>query len=51
MLKDSGSTTITYDMKLSVKGKGKVDIHLRFTDGKPEVVATGYIIRRMKGKY
>lgn len=38
LLKKAGSTTITYDMKLNVKEKGKLDIRLRFADGKPEVV-------------
>lgn len=38
LLRDTGSKIVTYDMKLGVKDKGKLDIRLRFTDGKPEVV-------------
>lgn len=38
MLTESGSITTTYDMKLGVKGKGKLDIRLQFPDGKPQVV-------------
>ena len=38
LLKDAGSTTITYDMKLGVKDRGKLDVRLQFIDKKPKVV-------------
>ena len=38
LLKDAGSTTITYDMKLGVKDRGKLDVRLQFVDKKPKVV-------------
>ena len=38
LLKDAGSTTITYDMKLGVKERGKLDVRLQFIDKKPKVV-------------
>ena len=38
LLKDAGSTTITYDMKLGVKDTGKLDVRLQFIDKKPKVV-------------
>ena len=38
LLKDADSTTITYDMKLSVKDRGKLDVRLQFIDRKPKVV-------------
>ena len=38
VLKDSGSTSVTYDMKLWVKDMGKLDIRLQFVDKKPKIV-------------
>ena len=38
-LEDSGSFVETYDVKLSVLNKGKLDLRIKFTDGKPEVVS------------
>ena len=38
LLKDTGSMTVTYDMKLGVKEQGKLDIRLQFPDRKPKVV-------------
>ena len=38
LLKDAGSTTITYDMKPGVKDRGKLDVRLQFIDNKPKVV-------------
>ena len=38
LLKDADSTTITYDMKLGVKDRGKLDVRLQFIDKKPKVV-------------
>ena len=38
LLTETGSTTITYDMKMGVKGKGKLDVRLQFTDAEPKIV-------------
>jgi hypothetical protein len=38
LLEDADSTTITYDMKLGVKERGKLDVRLQFVDKKPKVV-------------
>lgn len=38
-LEDSGSLVEIYDIKLSVKNIGKLDLRAKFTDGKPAVVS------------
>ena len=38
-LTDLGSVMESYDMKIAVENKGKVDIRLQFVGGKPEIVA------------
>ena len=38
LLKDTGSTVVTYDMKLGVKERGKLDVCIQFTEKKPKVV-------------
>ena len=37
-LTDLGSTVESYDLKLSVQNKGKVDIRLKFKDGMPKIM-------------
>ena len=38
-LTDLDSVVETYDLKISVDNKGKVDIRLKFFDGKPQIIA------------
>ena len=38
-LTDTGSVVETYDMKIAVENKGKLDIRLQFVDGMAEVLA------------
>ena len=38
LLTDLGSVVETYDLKLSVLNKGKVDIRLKFKDGMPKIM-------------
>lgn len=38
-LTDLGSVVESYDLKLSVQNKGKVDIRLKFIDGIPKIMA------------
>lgn len=36
---DSGSVVETYDIKLQVPDKEKLDVRIKFTDRKPEIVS------------
>ena len=38
-LADTGSMVETYDMKIAVENKGKLDIRLQFASGKTEILA------------
>ena len=35
---DAGSTIETYEMKLGMRNTDRLEVHLQFTDGRPEVI-------------